>query len=244
MAAAVWATARGETHAISHTCQGRSRPPARPLTLTSNARLPLRAWQAVDTLNVNGFAIPVILVKLYGALKDNGGLEEEGIFRLAPDAVKCDELREALDNDGEALERIGKGTDAHILANLIKIWFRRLPIRLLAGISSEQIGACDSGAKCMALLQGFPTLQKGLFLWLLEMMADGAERGSVNRMNERAIAIVVAPNLYDPPDPGDCPNPMAALTYTQGMSRFVTELLVYYVYTRKRVRQESAVSLP
>ena len=93
----------------------------------------------------------------------------------------------------------------------------------------------------MALLQGFPTLHKGLFMWLLEMMADVAERGEVNRMNERAIAIVVAPNLYDPPDPGDCPNPMAALTYTQGMSRFVTELLVYYVYTRKRVRvrQES-----
>ena len=42
---------------------------------------------------VDGFDVPILLIKLYGALKENGGLDEEGIFRLAPDALKCDEMR-------------------------------------------------------------------------------------------------------------------------------------------------------
>jgi len=91
-----------------------------------------------------------------------------------------------------------------------------LPTRLLAGISAEQIGACTSGPQCHALLQSLPTLRKGLFLWLLEMMADVAERAECNRMNERAIAVVIAPNLYDQPTDAEIADPMAALNYTQG----------------------------
>ena len=195
--------------------------------------------EACETVEVNNFAIPILLVKLYGSLKAHGGLDEEGIFRLAPDAGKCDALKEALNTDGTALERLGAETDAHVLANLIKIWFRMLPERLLGRIGMEQIAACESGQQCMDIMQRLPTLQKGIFLWLLEMMADVAEHGETNRMSERAIAIVVAPNLYEPPDPEECADPMKVLTYTQGMAKFVTELLVYYIAVRTRVHASS-----
>ena len=115
-----------------------------------------------------------------------------------------------------------------------------LPTKLLASVTPEQIATCDTGAECMALLHTLTELRKGIFLWLLEMMADVAARAAASRMNERAIAIVIAPNLYDPPplQPGD--DPMASLTYTQGMARFVTELLTHYIAVRGRVRERHA----
>ena len=96
---------------------------------------------------------------------------------------------------------------------------------------------------CMEMLHTFETPKLGLFLWLLEMMADVAEKHTTNRMSAQAIAIVVAPNLYDPPgldgSAGAVLDPLAALTYTQGMSKFVTELLSHYISIRSRVRSAS-----
>jgi hypothetical protein len=46
--------------------------------------------QACETTDVNGYEIPLILVLLWRTLKSNGGLNEEGIFRLAPDQGACD----------------------------------------------------------------------------------------------------------------------------------------------------------
>ena len=77
--------------------------------------------EAVEMAKVDGFDVPILLIKLYGALKENGGLDEEGIFRLAPDALKCDEMRKGLNTDAEALSRIEEEKDTHVLANLIKI---------------------------------------------------------------------------------------------------------------------------
>lgn len=165
--------------------------------------LPLVACECAP---YNGFGIPTILLALWSALRARGGLEEEGIFRLAPDATACEALKQSLNTDGAALSRIGAETDPHVLANLIKIWFRMLPERLLTVASKEQINACETGADCMELLQTFPTPAKGLFVWLLDVMADVASCSSSNKMSVRAVAIVVAPNLYDPPsDEGEPP---------------------------------------
>ena len=198
--------------------------------------LPLHAC---ETTRVNGYDVPSLLVTLWSTLKQNGGLAEEGIFRLAPDAQTCDALREALNTDANALERIGENTDPHVLANLIKIWFRMLPERLLSGISAEQLASCEGGPECMELLHTFAPPIKGLFLWLLDVMADVAAQRATNRMDERAIAIVVCPNLYDPPDAAALTDPLAAMAFTQGMAKFVTELLLHYVSVRTRVRSTS-----
>jgi len=199
--------------------------------------------EAVETESVNGFDIPIILVRLYDALQRHDGLNEEGIFRLAPDAAKCEAMQKELNTDREALDNIGPETDKHVLANLIKVWFRMMPTRLLSGITSEQIRACQTGQQCMALLQSLVPMRKGLFLWLCELMADVAEHGDVNRMSSNAVAIVIAPNLYDiNPTDAEVSNPMAALVYTQGMARFVTQLLEFYMAVRSRVRESRSFS--
>lgn len=196
--------------------------------------MPLEAY---ETTSVNGYDIPVVLVRMWATLRQNGGLAEEGIFRLAPDKHACAELHESLCSDPDALGRLGPQTDFHVLANLIKIWFRELPMRLLADVTAAQVSKCESGEECMALVQSFDRPRQGLLLWLLELMADVADRGDDNRMNERAIAIVVVPNLYGSLEDDILPvNPMAALEFTQGMAKFITELLLYFMHLRKLVR--------
>ena len=80
-------------------------------------------------------------------------------------------LRDALNREPDALKRINKDTDPHILANLIKIFFRMMPERLLIDVSFEQASECETGPQCMQLLQSFPSDRTGLFLWLLELSA-------------------------------------------------------------------------
>ena len=54
--------------------------------------------------------------------------------------------------------------------------------------------------------------------------------------SERAISIVMAPNLYDAPPSDD---PLDALLHTQKMTKFLSELLHHYMAVRKRVRSNS-----
>ena len=85
---------------------------------------------------------------------------------------------------------------------------------------------------------------RSLRTWMLDVMADVAAQRATNRMDERAIAIVVCPNLYDPPNAEQLTDPLAAMAFTQGMAKFVTELLLHYVSVRTRVRSASLVLAP
>ena len=74
-----------------------------------------------------------------------------------------------------------------------------MPVKLLSVVSPAEITSCSTGAQCMQVLQRFPAAHKGVVLWLLDLMADVADQQEHNKMNERAVAIVMAPNLYDAP---------------------------------------------
>ena len=105
-------------------------------------------------------------------------------------------------------------TDLHVLATIIKVWFRMMPVKLLSVVSPAEITSCSTGAQCMQVLQRFPAAHKGVVLWLLDLMADVADQQESNKMNERALAIVMAPNLYDAPATD---NPLDALMQARGV---------------------------
>lgn len=214
----------------------------------------LRRWrplfglplEACECTKIHDFEIPSILTKLWEALKLHGGLLEEGIFRLAPDAAACNATLQALnhDTDGEAARALHDQADPHVMANLIKVWFRMMPTKLLDVVESEKILACKDGADCMDLLKLFPQKHKGIILWLLEVMSEVSEHGGVNKMTEKAIAIVFAPNLYDAPDPADTSDPMACLVFAQSMAKFLCELLLHFTSVRSRLRSKSSGADP
>ena len=188
--------------------------------------------EGCDCVTINGFEIPVVLEALWEALRARGGLTEEGIFRIQPDQEACADLKAALNADPAAT---GGCADAHAFANLIKVWFRELPEKLLSAVSMAEILECETGADCMAVLQRFDRKNLGLVLWLLDVCADVAAEQASNKMSERAIAIVLAPNLYAPPEADD-DNPLEGLLRTQKMTKFLSELLFHYISVRHRVR--------
>lgn len=191
--------------------------------------------EACELIRINGFQIPKVLEEVSAALRERNGLLDEGIFRLAPNGTECERAKAAL--NGECSQAsLAQVADPHVLANLIKIWFRSMPSKLLSVVSPQEITECQTGAQCMQVLQRFPPGNKGVMLWLLDLMADVADGQEHNKMSEAAISIVMAPNLYDAPPSED---PLDALLHTQKMTKFLSELLHHYMTVRKRVRSNS-----
>jgi len=99
-------------------------------------------WKVINTCfgvplpayHKNKDNIPSILVFLKRYLFENDGKNVVGIFRLAPDKDDCNWAKKQL-NDGE----FEKCEDVNIIANLIKVWFRDLPVSLLDPIEEKNI---------------------------------------------------------------------------------------------------------
>ena len=71
-----------------------------------------------------------------------------GIFRLAPDASECDFIKKKLD---DATFKDQETCDVNCMSNLIKVWFRDLPINILEAVDKNLITACDNVSSSSAL---------------------------------------------------------------------------------------------
>jgi hypothetical protein len=94
--------------------------------------------------------IPSVLTMLHSKFVDRNGVNQEGIFRLAPDEWDVHAARSQL-NRGD----LSNSIDAVCIANMIKIWFRELPQRLLSSIPDEKLMTCEKeedAVKCISTL--------------------------------------------------------------------------------------------
>ncbi|KAH3759445.1 hypothetical protein Pelo_8744 [Pelomyxa schiedti] len=113
--------------------------------------------------------VPQILVDLKAALINNQGLQKVNIFLQAGDAAELKRLQE-LANRGEFSPKLPH--NPHVIANLIKVWFRTLPQGLMNSISPN------------ALMDSVTVLQ---FL----VCSNPA-----NKTTPKSISITIAPNLF------------------------------------------------
>jgi RhoGAP domain len=89
-------------------------------------------------------AVPSILVCMRECLERNDAFHEEGIFRLAGDAEEILRLKNLMNR-----KKFDASDDINTIANLIKIWFRDLPVPLLNHIEVDSILDDDPDA-CIA----------------------------------------------------------------------------------------------
>jgi hypothetical protein len=97
--------------------------------------------------------IPNVLALLHKRFVDKNGVDQVGIFRLAPDEWDVHAARSQL-NRGDLQDRI----DVVCIANMIKIWFRELPHRLLSSLPDEHVMNCDTeedAVKCTNMLSEY-----------------------------------------------------------------------------------------
>nr|CAD1822935.1 unnamed protein product [Ananas comosus var. bracteatus] len=121
-----------------------------------------------------GNSIPTILLLMQRRLYDQGGLREEGIFRITAE------------NSQE---------------ELIKAWFRELPTGVLDSLPPEQVVQCQSEEDSARLARLLPPTKAALLDWAVNLMADVVQEEQTNKMNAHNVAMVFAPNMTKLADP-------------------------------------------
>eukprot|EP00007_Cunea_sp_BSH-02190019_P005234 CAMPEP_0174243574 /NCGR_PEP_ID=MMETSP0417-20130205/32165_1 /TAXON_ID=242541 /ORGANISM="Mayorella sp, Strain BSH-02190019" /LENGTH=489 /DNA_ID=CAMNT_0015323115 /DNA_START=5 /DNA_END=1471 /DNA_ORIENTATION=- len=147
----------------------------------------------------NGLEVPKVLVTMRNYLFSNGGLQQEGVFRLAPDESETRTVKQQLSK-----ETFTKTEDVNAIANLLKVWYRELPTPLLNVLPTETFKECEREEDCVEKFKELEEPNRTLLKWLVDLMCDVAALEATNKMNPRNLAIVIAPNLYSTP-PGTDP---------------------------------------
>ncbi|XP_022876941.1 rho GTPase-activating protein 2-like [Olea europaea var. sylvestris] len=146
--------------------------------------------------DTRGNSVPTILLLMQERLYVQSGLKAEGIFRINPENGQEEHVRDQL-NRGIVPDNI----DVHILAGLIKAWFRELPSGVLDGLSPEQVLQCNTEEESVELIKELKPTESALLNWAIDLMADVVEQEEFNKMNARNIAMVFAPNMTQMSDP-------------------------------------------
>lgn len=182
--------------------------------------------------DTRGNSVPTILLMMQRRLYEQGGLQAEGIFRINAENSQEEFVRDHL-NSGT----VPDGIDVHCLAGLIKAWFRELPSGVLDSIPPEQVMQCQSEEDCARVAKCLPPTEAALLDWAVNLMADVVQEEQINKMSDRNVAMVFAPNMTQMADP------LTALMYAVQVMNFLKMLIQKTLEDREESNLEDA-SLP
>ncbi|RVE59983.1 hypothetical protein OJAV_G00193810 [Oryzias javanicus] len=128
------------------------------------------------------------------------GMQEEGLFRIAPSASKLKKLKASLDCG--VLDVQEYSADPHAIAGALKSYLRELPEPLMTfDLYSDWIAASniqDQEKRLQALYaacEKLPPANNNNFKYLIKFLSKLTEYQDVNKMTPGNIAIVLGPNL-------------------------------------------------
>ncbi|XP_067333515.1 rho GTPase-activating protein 44 isoform X7 [Channa argus] len=128
------------------------------------------------------------------------GMQEEGLFRVAPSASKLKKLKASLDCG--VLDVQEYSSDPHAIAGALKSYLRELPEPLMTTelydewIQASNIQDMDKRLQgLMAVCEKLPTDNLNNFRYLIKFLAKLSEYQDANKMTPGNMAIVLGPNL-------------------------------------------------
>ena len=155
-------------------------------------------------MEVDGYTerIPSLLVLLVKEMIKRGGLQAEGIFRVPGETLALQRSKAAL-NSGRGMLALEGETGPHLIASLVKDWFRSLPEdeTVLKNISKADIARLAKDerdpteiyAEMRSLL---PEPTRSIFCWIIDLLAVVCTHKDSNLMSPQALATVFAPTLF------------------------------------------------
>ena len=159
--------------------------------------------QELSSLAGAGLLPPIVAQAV--AFLDDKGLTVEGIFRNPANAAVLHALRKAYDN-GEDVD-LSIVSDAHVVAGLLKLFFRELPEPLLTfELYDEWIAAeaLDDErarlARICAIVARLPPANRAVLAHLVGLLSRVGANSAINKMTDHHLAIVWAPNIFYPSD--------------------------------------------
>nr|XP_020658663.1 rho GTPase-activating protein 44 isoform X4 [Pogona vitticeps] len=145
------------------------------------------------------------------------GMQEEGLFRVAPSASKLKKLKAALDCCVVDVQEYS--ADPHAIAGALKSYLRELPEPLMTfELYEEWIQASniqDQDKRLQALWNALEKLPKANYnnlRYLIKFLANLTEFQDANKMTPSNIAIVLGPNLLWPQTEGNITEMMATVS--------------------------------
>ncbi|RHY28278.1 hypothetical protein DYB32_006098 [Aphanomyces invadans] len=163
--------------------------------------------------------IPAVLLMLQHQFNTHNGHVVPYIFRESPGKADRDRAIQAINSGTFSGEDI---SDVRIVADLIKVWFRELPIPLLHQIPltvMEQINA--TSGDCPNMVDCMGTMELSILQWLADLLLHVASFEHINHMGIDQLAIILAPNLIRI----DTPNPMVAVSLSKASVDFLRRYL-------------------
>uniref|UniRef100_A0A3Q2DNF5 Rho GTPase-activating protein 44 n=1 Tax=Cyprinodon variegatus TaxID=28743 RepID=A0A3Q2DNF5_CYPVA len=128
------------------------------------------------------------------------GMQEEGLFRVAPSASKLKKLKASLDCG--VLDVQEYSSDPHAIAGALKSYLRELPEPLMTTelydewIQASNVQDMDKRLQAlMAVCEKLPTDNLNNFRYLIKFLAKLSEYQDSNKMTPGNMAIVLGPNL-------------------------------------------------
>ncbi|KAM8888951.1 rho GTPase-activating protein 44-like [Synchiropus picturatus] len=145
------------------------------------------------------------------------GMQEEGLFRIAPSASKLKKLKASLDCG--VLDVQEYSADPHAIAGALKSYLRELPEPLMTfELYNDWIQASnipDQDKRLQALqsaCEKLPAVNSNNFKYLIKFLSKLTEHQDVNKMTPGNIAIVLGPNLLWMHDEGNITEMMTTVS--------------------------------
>ncbi|XP_043924736.1 rho GTPase-activating protein 44 isoform X5 [Protopterus annectens] len=169
-----------------------------------------------EHLNVSGREIAFPIEACVTMLLECG-MQEEGLFRVAPSASKLKKLKASLDCG--VLDVQEYSIDPHAIAGALKSYLRELPEPLMTyELYEEWIQASniqDQDKRLQVLWNTCEKLPKASFnnfRYLIKFLAKLTEYQDANKMTPGNIAIVLGPNLLWPQSEGNITDMMTTVS--------------------------------
>ncbi len=146
-----------------------------------------------------GVAVPRLVEQCIAQL-NKLGFEEKGIFRVSGDKSRVDQLVAEFDRCAVPLPLEGV-EDVHVVASLLKLFFRLAPQPLFTVEAHAALLAACSGpeatreATYVELLKGLPGPCLSTVAALFPMLRAVADRSEVNLMSAANLGLVFGPTL-------------------------------------------------
>eukprot|EP00002_Diphylleia_rotans_P027865 TRINITY_DN560_c0_g2_i2.p1 TRINITY_DN560_c0_g2~~TRINITY_DN560_c0_g2_i2.p1 ORF type:complete len:199 (+),score=37.61 TRINITY_DN560_c0_g2_i2:302-898(+) len=145
------------------------------------------------------YAAPDFVKECVAFLREHGA-SVEGIFRITGSSSEVSQLQK--DFDEGKLSSIPESTDPHVVAGLLKIFFRQLPEPLLTYELYEeftQLTALENSKvkiqKLSMLISHLPPAHYATLQALSELLVEVAKNHRVNLMTAANLGICFGPNL-------------------------------------------------
>jgi len=140
--------------------------------------------------------IPKIVPVLSSAVKNLGGFDVEGIFRVPGDTEQVYALRIQLDNGNYEVDL----DDPNTPASLLKLWLRELeeplvPVELYDACINSCMQNENNSEGAVEVLEQLPQVNKLTALFVVHFLKEVSVNQEVNKMSINNLAMVFAPNF-------------------------------------------------